>query len=279
MKEEWDNLNLRSGKWSHYFKIYEHEIRNLDRTNFTLIEVGVKDGGSLEYWKLRHPSARIIGVDLNPKCLSIDPNFEIYIGDQADPEFWDKLFKSVGSIQVLIDDGGHSYHQQIQTVESALQYMEEGVIIVEDTHTSFLNDFFPETSYTFMEYATSVANLISLKSYSDDPQRFSFQPNQNVMRFYENIHSVSFYQNIVVFRISRKDASKSGRSIINSGKSSEIDDFRYNGLKSSFVPSFDSIYNLHLIETPLPPIAPSSLLYNFRKLVRIMFSWIRKFQR
>jgi hypothetical protein len=184
----------------------------------------------------------------------------------------------VGSVQVLIDDGGHSYHQQIQTVESALKYIEEGVIIVEDTQTSFLNDFFPETSYTFMEYATSIANLISLKSYSDDPQRFSFQPNQNVMHFYENIHSVSFYQNIVVFRISKKDASTSGSSIINSGKSSKIDDFRYNGLKSSFVPSFDSIYNLHLIETPLPPIAPFSFLYNFRKLVRVMFSWIRKFQ-
>lgn len=278
MKEEWDNLNLRSGKWSHYFKIYEHEIRNLDRTNFTLIEVGVKDGGSLEYWKLRYPSARIIGVDLNPRVLNIDPNFEIYIGDQADPEFWNKLFKSVGNISVLIDDGGHSYHQQIQTVLSGLRYINEGVIIVEDTHTSFLNDFFPKTSYTFMQYATSVANLISLKSYSNDPQRFSFQPNQSVMHLYENIHSVSFYQNIVVFRISKREASIAGREIINSGKSCEIDDFRYNGLKSSFVPIFDSIYNLRQIETPLPPNAPSSVLCYFRKLVQIVFGWIRKFQ-
>ena len=276
MTNDWKFLKFRSGKWSHYFDIYEREIGSQAESGFTLIEVGVKEGGSLEYWKSKFPQARVIGVDLNPKCKTIDPSFEIYIGDQADPRFWDEFFGSVGPFQVLIDDGGHSYHQQIQTVESALKFIEEGVIIVEDTHSSFLSDFHPDSSYTFIEYASSISKLLTLKSFADDPDRFSFIPNQQSLHLYQNVLSVNFYQNIVAFQISKSQASTFGVQILNSGIDSGIDDFRYNGLKSSLVPHFDRYFNITLIETPLEEIKPSIIPDYFRKLRQVILFVIRK---
>lgn len=56
------------------------------------------------------PKARIIGVDLNPSALVWeDFGFEIYIGDQADPNFWESFNVLVGNIGVVLDDGGHKY--------------------------------------------------------------------------------------------------------------------------------------------------------------------------
>jgi hypothetical protein len=41
--------------------------------------------------------ARIIGIDLNPDVIKYrEFGFEIYIGDQADPEFWRRLLPTLG---------------------------------------------------------------------------------------------------------------------------------------------------------------------------------------
>ena len=57
---------------------------------FTLVEVGVLNGGSLFMWrKYFGENVRIIGIDLNPAAKHFDKyGFEIFIGDQADPKFW-----------------------------------------------------------------------------------------------------------------------------------------------------------------------------------------------
>lgn len=63
-------------------------------------------------------SARIIGIDLNPDVVKYRAfGFEIYIGEQADPEFWRRLLPTLGEIDILLDDGGHRYIQQVITVK------------------------------------------------------------------------------------------------------------------------------------------------------------------
>ena len=82
------------------------------------VEIGVLDGGSLIMWrKYFGNKARIIGIDLNPNAKKIAKNnkIEIFIGNQADPDFWKSFFKKVGKIDILLDDGGHTNKQQILT--------------------------------------------------------------------------------------------------------------------------------------------------------------------
>ena len=61
-------------------------------------------------------NARIIGIDLNPNAKKWEKEgFEIFIGNQADPDFWKRFKSQVPSIDILLDDGGHTYIQQIVT--------------------------------------------------------------------------------------------------------------------------------------------------------------------
>ena len=67
-------------------------------------------------------NARIIGIDLNPEAKIFEKEgFEIFIGDQQSPKFWDYFFHEVGKIDILLDDGGHTNEQQIMTTEKCLE--------------------------------------------------------------------------------------------------------------------------------------------------------------
>jgi len=76
-------------------------------------------------------SARIIGVELNPDAIKWrEHGFEIFIGNQSDPKFWETFFSEVGKIEVLLDDGGHRNYQQIITVNSSLPHVHDGGLII-----------------------------------------------------------------------------------------------------------------------------------------------------
>ncbi len=125
-------------KWSHYFEIYDRHLAKFVDRDVHLAEVGVYSGGSLEMW--RHyfgERCHVTGIDIQPACLSYaDAHTTIVIGDQADPAFW-KRFREGGTrtVDVLIDDGGHSYDQQRVTLQEMLPYLSPGgVYICEDIH-------------------------------------------------------------------------------------------------------------------------------------------------
>ena len=76
----------------------------------TIVEIGILNGGSLFMWrKYFGKRARIIGIDLNSKTKQLKKyGFEIFIGDQANKNFWNKFFKKIGKVDIVIDDGGHT---------------------------------------------------------------------------------------------------------------------------------------------------------------------------
>ena len=107
--------------------MYDQLFGSFQGAALTFVEVGVLHGGSLfmfrDFFGL---NARIIGIDTNKSALQFSDDFEIFIGNQSDPLFWDNSFKTVGPIDILSDDGGHKNVQQIQTVVSALPYVRDG---------------------------------------------------------------------------------------------------------------------------------------------------------
>ena len=63
--------------------------------------------------------------------------FKIFIGDQSSKKFWINFYKKVGNIDVLLDDGGHTSKQQIITLNSSINNInDDGLIVVEDTHSN-----------------------------------------------------------------------------------------------------------------------------------------------
>jgi cephalosporin hydroxylase len=183
-------------KWQHYLDIYHRHLQRFRGTPCTIVEFGVYHGGSLQMW--RHyfgEQCRVIGVDINPRLQSLgEPGIEILIGDQGDRSFLRQLAARVGPIDILIDDGGHTMQQQIATLEELYGAVKvDGVIIVEDTHTSYWREYGGglRAPMTFMEFAKRLVDELNAW-HSRDPQ--SFAPGG----FTRQTQSMHFYDSVVV---------------------------------------------------------------------------------
>lgn len=124
-------------KWTHYFDIYEQFLSPCRRTAVHFLEIGIYSGGSLEMWgDYLGGKAKIYGVDIEPACRQYgNDQVQIYIGDQADRGFWQDFKNAVPTLDVVIDDGGHSTQQQITTLEELLPHLSPGgIYIIEDIH-------------------------------------------------------------------------------------------------------------------------------------------------
>jgi len=183
-------------KWRHYLDIYHRHFERFRGRSPTVVEVGVYHGGSLEMWKSYFgDGARIVGVDVNPRLRDLGvPGIEIIVGDQGDRAFLARLAAQVGPIDILIDDGGHTMPQQIATVETLYGAVApEGVILVEDTHTSYWREYGGglRANFSFMQFAKHLVDELNAY-HSRDPQSFAPGP------FTQGTRSIHFYDSIVV---------------------------------------------------------------------------------
>lgn len=209
-------------KHTSYFQVYEKLLAPYRGTAFTFVEVGVYNGGSLFMWRdFFGPQARIIGVEFNPDAkIWESEGFEIHIGDQADPSFWDTFYSQVGPIDVMLDDGGHSNEQQIVTVAKAAENVNNGgLIIVEDTHTSYMKQFGNPSKYSFMNFAFDVVHSINNRFPAVDSSTNSLS---------STISAVEFFESIVSFRVDRAECFVS-EPTSNGGSSRDAIDYRHHG--------------------------------------------------
>ena len=182
-------------KWESYFNVYEKIFQSYKGKKITFVEVGVSTGGSLQMWrKYFGENARIIGVELNPEAKKLEADgFEIFIGNQSDPIFWKKFYEAVGKIDILLDDGGHKNIQQISTVHNSLPFINNnGLVVVEDTHASYLSEFKNPSYFSFINYCNKIIESI---------HRRCTALNKKTNIYADKIFSVNFYESITVFNI------------------------------------------------------------------------------
>jgi len=122
-------------KWEHYLAVYERHFERFRGREVHVVEIGVYSGGSLGMWRdYFGPEAHIYGVDVAPDCRSYEgPGIDIFIGDQADPDFWRRFIDQVPRVDIVIDDGGHQTFQQLATLQALLPHIRPGgVYLCED---------------------------------------------------------------------------------------------------------------------------------------------------
>lgn len=210
-----------SYKHSTYFQVYEELLAPYRNKNITFVEVGVLNGGSLFMWRdFFGPEVRIIGVDFNPLAKRWEQDgFEIYIGSQSDPNFWREFFDSVGMVDILLDDGGHTNEQQIVTTHEAIPFIKDGgLLMVEDVHTSYFKDFGNPSKFSFINYAKLFIDGVNA--------RF---PGVNLIQnmYRDMVYSVHFYESIVGFSVDRRKCFTSSWTS-NEGQSFDAEDFRHH---------------------------------------------------
>ena len=183
-------------KWNHYFEIYDRHLSRFRDSDVHIVEFGVSHGGSMQMWKHYFgPHARIFGIDINPHCKQFeDEQVQIFIGDQEDRTFLKELAKQIPRIDILIDDGGHTMQQQINTFEELFPCVDRnGIYLCEDLHTSYWSEFGGgyRAPGTFIEYSKNFIDYIhAWHSHQTHLLR--------VTDFTKSVHSLHYYNSILV---------------------------------------------------------------------------------
>ena len=191
------NDGKQINKWLHYFDIYERHFSKLRGKDITILEIGVFQGGSLEMWRdYFGPKAKIYGMDINPACKALEgDNIEIFIGSQEDRTFLREVKKKLPKLDLILDDGGHTMRQQIVSFEELYdQVKDDGIYMVEDTHTSYWSNHGGgyKKRGSFIEFSKNFIDDLHAW-YSHEKSRF------DVSHFTKTLDSLHFYDSIVVF--------------------------------------------------------------------------------
>jgi hypothetical protein len=197
-----DNRKVGNGiwKWLHYFDIYERHFSRFRGQEVHIAEIGIYSGGSLEMWRdYFGPKSHIYGVDIEPECKVYERDrVKVFIGDQADRSFWKEFCTKVPNLDIVIDDGGHQYEQQVVSLEELLPHLRPGgVYLCEDVHGA---------SNRFATYVSGLAHKLNempnFRESPDDPER---RLVSDTTTFQKRTNSIHFYPFVIVVEKNRAD--------------------------------------------------------------------------
>ena len=182
-------------KWVHYFPIYERYFQPWRNRSVTFLEIGVAKGGSLGMWgRALGPLARIVGIDIDPKCRRHEaPGVFVRIGDQSDPGFLQTVIDEFGAPDIVLDDGSH----QMAHIRASFDFLyprlpKNGVYMVEDLHTAYWKEYGGGLNEpgSFIAHAKSLIDRLNA-----DHSRGALAPDA----FTRDTLSIAFYDSVVVF--------------------------------------------------------------------------------
>ena len=83
----------------HYFEVYHRHFERFRGRPVTVVEFGVRQGGSLQMWRgYFGRRSQIVGVDIDPRCKAFEePGIRVRIGDQEDRDFLRRCAESARS--------------------------------------------------------------------------------------------------------------------------------------------------------------------------------------
>ena len=192
-----------------YFDLYERYFKKYRGRNINILEIGVQNGGSTKMWKhyFSHsfPNAKvqIYGVDIDPRCKDVEEDgIKIFIGSQADRDFWKKIKSEIPKLDIVIDDGGHTMEQQIITLEEIYDHIkEDGLYWCEDCATSYWNathggGYKHKDSY--IEYTKNIIDYLNAYSAVKEDKL-------EVNKYTKTAYSICYHENVIVIEKKIRD--------------------------------------------------------------------------
>jgi len=215
----WKDNKVFSVKLDNYFEIYEYLLSSYIGKKITIVEIGVLSGGSLQFWrKIFGNNARIIGIDLNEDAKKWSKfGYDIYIGNQGKKSFWENFFKDVGSVDIIIDDGSHTYFEQITTLLSCVPNINNnGLFITEDVHSSFQRKYGYPSKYSFVNFTKLISDFLHSKFERSD-KKSDYLPYE----VQDKIFSIEHFSSIVAIKI-KDNQKKITKLVFNDGAKDQV---------------------------------------------------------
>jgi len=126
-----------------YTKYYDILLKPYQSYDISILEIGVKKGGSLKMWReYFSDGSSIYGIDIDPGIPTFprDSKIKTLAFDSRDPEILKNALKGT-TFDIIVDDGDHSPLGQIATLKNLYTFLKPtGIYIVEDVLPFFSTD-------------------------------------------------------------------------------------------------------------------------------------------
>ena len=143
------------------------------------------------------------------------------------------ILKKYPEVDIILDDGGHTYEQQIMTTEILKPYVKDGgLIVIEDTHSSYQNGF-GFKCVSFMKYVHKKMDQLHFRL-----KTLNHNCNE------KDIWNIQCFESIVVFEINRQKLKRKSVMISNKGKCTNAYDYRY--IQNKFTEKYIFFAKKHL---------------------------------
>lgn len=88
------------------------------------------------------------------------------------------------------------------TAREAIHFTQQkSIVVVEDTHTSFMSDFSQHGDHTFHRYAKDSTDALTARNACIYPSRFDEIKNQAAVDHYNKVHSIQFFPSLIAFKV------------------------------------------------------------------------------
>lgn len=190
-----------SSKWDHYFSVYDRHLAKFVNKPVTVLEIGVSGGGSLQIFKKYFGEhALIAGIDINPNTRFEEQQIMTFVGDQTDLKFLDSVISTIGTPDIIIDDGSHIQSHMLKTFKHLYPLLSDnGVYIVEDCHTSYWPRF-----EGGLDSHLNFVDIMSRNVHDVNTKWYNLPKTPNI----KNLDSIHFYDSMVVFEKKRNNVER-----------------------------------------------------------------------
>ena len=119
----------------------------------------------------------------------------------------------------MLDDGGHGNAQQVVTLNGSINNInDDGIIVVEDVHSSYLKKFRNTSKYSLINYSKYLIDIINSRFPNVRIKKNDDLRNKN--------YSISFYVSFVVLKINSKKSIEATFLKNNENEMFQINDLR-----------------------------------------------------
>jgi len=206
------SLKYKTDKGSehNYIEVYEKYMKNSRNKRISLFEIGVggynspnEGGNSLRMWKSYFKKGTVYAMDLYDKSQLQTDRIKIFKGSQTDQNFLEKIFRKIGKVDFIIDDGSHQNNHIIKTFEYIFKYLKKGgYYFIEDIQTSYWprykgNSFDLNVSKNAINYFKTIVDKINYMELDNPFIKHDY--------FSKNITEIHFYHNLIVIKKSDND--------------------------------------------------------------------------
>lgn len=129
----------KSSACHYYTKVYEKFFEVLREKQIRFLEIGIYKGDSVKMWEQYFPNAELHFIDINlDKCEHFSERSRYHLIDQSNITALQTFGNNVGEFDIIIDDGGHTMVQQINSFKALFPFVKKGgFYVIEDLHSSY----------------------------------------------------------------------------------------------------------------------------------------------